>query len=78
MHALRCWHVQERRGLRCLYPMPGAHVFWCCGLEHKPDVYGLSSERHFGGWQSVGGVLLLRGGVRAGERHRLVRAVQSG
>ena len=58
--------------------MPGAHVFgW-----NRRDVYGgvcvVSSERDVGRRQSVGSVLLLRGGVRARQRHRAVCAVQPG
>ena len=58
--------------------MSHSDVFQWSRRVFQCRLHTLSPKRHVGGRKPVGGVLLLRGGVRAGERHRLVCAVQSG
>ena len=78
MYVLYFRHVQDRHRLGGVRGVPGAHVVERCRRGVECDVYGVSSERHVRGGEPGGGVLLLRGGVCAGERHDVVRAVQSG
>ena len=78
MYGVRRRLVQERRGLGGVRGVPGAHVVERCRRGVECDVYGVPSERHVRGGEPGERVLLLRGGVCAGERHDVVRAVQSG
>ena len=78
MYVLYCRHVQERRGLGGVCGVSGAFVFERCGRGVECDVCGVSSERDVVCGEPVERVLLLRGGVRAGQRHDVVCAVQSG
>ena len=78
VYGVRRRDVQERRGLGGVRGVPGAHVVERCRLQHRPDVYGVSPQRHVVCGEPGARVLLLRGGVRAGQRHGVVCAVQSG